>query len=70
MAANGTLDPEASPRDQPPFFIAAGFHKPHLPFYAPQEYFELYPNPPVPKPPLPSKGMPYCAWHSCLSDNP
>jgi uncharacterized sulfatase len=26
-----------------PFFIAAGFHKPHLPFHAPKQYFELYP---------------------------
>ena len=26
-----------------PFFIAAGFHKPHDPFVAPRKYFELYP---------------------------
>ncbi|KAM7389019.1 hypothetical protein PAMP_023019 [Pampus punctatissimus] len=40
-----------------PFFLAVGFHKPHIPFRIPQEYLSLYPidqmtlapNPNVPK---------------------
>eukprot|EP01052_Picozoa_sp_SAG31_P036365 SAG31_NODE_4526_length_3164_cov_1.693312_3_plen_355_part_00 len=68
MAANGTLSPEPGP--QPPFFIAAGFHKPHLPFFAPPEMFALYPDPPLPVPLGVPQAMPYAAWHSCLSDNP
>jgi iduronate 2-sulfatase len=31
-----------------PFFLAVGFHKPHLPFEAPQRFFDLYPLDRVP----------------------
>ena len=33
-------------RDPPkaPFFCAAGFYKPHLPWYVPQRFFDLYPR--------------------------
>ena len=45
--ADGMLAAEAvrlleTERDKP-FFIAVGFHKPHDPFVAPEEYFERYP---------------------------
>ncbi len=33
-----------------PFFIAAGFHKPHVPHTAPKKYFELYPADKMPLP--------------------
>src|SRR5204862_5353468 len=33
-----------------PFFIAAGFHKPHVPHVAPKKYFDLYPLDKMPLP--------------------
>jgi iduronate 2-sulfatase len=36
-------------RDKP-FFIAAGFHKPHLPWVAPRKYFEMFPPESAPLP--------------------
>lgn len=63
MAANGTdedlqdgqnarkaIEFIKAPKDKP-FFLALGFHKPHDPFIAPKEYFDMYPleicTPPV-----------------------
>jgi arylsulfatase A-like enzyme len=35
-----------------PFFLAAGIYRPHLPFYAPREYFEMYPQDQIILPPM------------------
>lgn len=40
-----------APKDQP-FLIACGFRLPHVPCYAPQEYFDLYPTETLELPPV------------------
>jgi uncharacterized sulfatase len=48
-----------------PFFIGAGFYRPHCPFIAPRKYFDLYPLERIPAPPLMSETLtqtPPAAW--------
>ena len=41
-AAIDRLRKLSSTPESPPFFLAVGFHKPHLPFIAPKKYWDLY----------------------------
>jgi uncharacterized sulfatase len=52
-----------------PFFIAAGFYKPHTPYVAPSKYFDLYPMENIRLPELPQdhpKGIPAPALASTI----
>ncbi|MEM7234238.1 MAG: sulfatase-like hydrolase/transferase, partial [Planctomycetota bacterium] len=40
------------PPKEEPYFLAAGIYRPHLPFYAPRKYFDMYPLDKVELPPM------------------
>jgi arylsulfatase A-like enzyme len=48
----GWVSSEVGKRHEAPFFLMAGFIKPHLPWYVPQEYFDRVPVGSVTPPPL------------------
>jgi iduronate 2-sulfatase len=45
-----------------PFFLAVGFHKPHLPFVAPKKYYDLYPRESIKLPSNPELPKDAPAW--------
>lgn len=58
-------------REKKPFFVAAGFHKPHLPWTAPTKYFDLYAQRTIPEPhDPPIRGIPPIALMTELVGNP
>ena len=68
--ADGKLAAEAAARlhrlaaGNEPFFLAVGFQKPHLPFVAPQQYWDLHPVENVPDPAHPDRpDAPAAAFH-------
>lgn len=50
-----------------PFFLAVGYHKPHLPFVAPKKYWDLYDRKsmPIAEFQAHAKGSPELAYHRC-----
>ena len=53
-------------RDKKPFFLALGFHKPHLPFAAPKKYWDLYEREHISLSPFMNhaQGSPAYAYHT------
>ena len=57
--------------DNEPFFMAVGFHKPHLPFVFPESFLDYYPEDDIELPDDVSKyvpeDMPKIAFHNCAT---
>jgi uncharacterized sulfatase len=67
--ARAILSHLRSPRSRTsPWFLALGFHKPHLPWTAPARFFALYPDQALQRSPEPSlRGVPSIALQTELS---
>lgn len=62
---------EEKTKEGKPFFLAAGFHKPHLPWTAPAKYFDLYAKELIAEPKEPPlKNVPAIALMTELTGNP
>ena len=60
------LAPAAISGEQP-FYMNVGFRKPHLSFYAPREFYDLYPIPNITLPTTPyvTEDFPEVGWAGC-----
>ncbi len=59
MIADEVIDMMRTHKDEP-FFLAAGFYRPHTPYVAPKKYFDMYPLDKVPLPdPIPKGAVGY-----------
>jgi arylsulfatase A-like enzyme len=65
MTADAAIEALAALQDKP-FFLGVGFLKPHLPFIAPKNYFDLYPLDKIEMPDYPEEpaGAPKLAFHA------
>lgn len=63
LVATRAIELMRAHRDQP-FFLAAGFYRPHTPYIAPKKYFDLYPLDSIPAPPVPDLSLvpPAALW--------
>jgi iduronate 2-sulfatase len=61
-----SLTQQRAAGDKRPFFLAVGFHMPHLPFVASSKYYDYYPNSSIELPynQQPPAGMPAVAWQT------
>lgn len=66
--AVATLERFAADANRPPFFLAVGFMKPHLPFTAPKRFWDMYEGATIPPPaqPAPPSGAPLVALHDSV----
>ena len=65
VTANAIAYMRAATEQQKPFYLAVGLHKPHLPFHAPKEFHDLYPDDQVSLPQYKTfpEGAPDIAFH-------
>ena len=68
IAANAVQKLKKLTIEDKPFFLAVGFHKPHLPFVFPAEFIKHYPQEVIQLPlnPYAPVEMPPIAWHNYI----